>query len=463
MDYSNDYNFFYFKFIHLISTKNNYFIEIYCNNNNYFELFSAEYTNITIKPIIVPKYIKYIHIRITNIYDNKLSTFNILNNFGNHKLILNSEIIYLTIKHLIGYDDEYVEIGNYINDDTNKYFYHCELKTLIPEIKNDNWEFVNDILSFDNLFFKKIRKYLTNMIVWFLRSNISSYYINTFIEMYNIDIKQFVNVKYNSFNDFFQRDLLIQPKIIQYAIIFFRSPVTCRMIGLDVGNNYDKTKLWIKGTYFTIPKLIDENVDNINTILICRLTPQDYHHIHMPYTGILENINIIGEDYYSVNSKFVNSSVNVLTENYRHIYKFRGSYNGNEFIFWLVSIGSFVVNSIIHNMKIGNTYYSGQKIGNFSLGGSTVIVLSTQKININKDIEFFSNDKIESYVRVGDIIGSFAELNNVIFPKHYAINKPNKSISIEYFVIVSIRIAFVVLFLFVIRKLIKNQSKQYHT
>ena len=139
-------------------------------------------------------------------------------------------------------------------------------------------------------------------------------------------------------------------------------------------------------------------------------------------------------------------------------------YSDSEFIFWLIPIGSFVVNSIIHNMTIGNIYNSGQKIGNFDLGGSTVVILTTQNINIDKDIEYFSQNKIESYVNVGDKIANLNMLNynnQMQFPIYFAINKPNKIISTNYLVVKLLQLFIIILFIVVIFKITKNKSKQY--
>ena len=456
-----DYNFFYLKFIHFLSIKNDYFVEIYCNNNNHFKLLSNDITQITFQQITIPKYIKYIHIRITNVDTNKLFIYNIPNSIGTHKLLLDDDIMYLTIKQIIGLNEIDIQPTNYINDDNNKYIYHCELQTLIPDIELSSfWININKILSYDTSYWKIIRKNLTKIIVWFLNSYISSYFIDLFVESHNINIKNFVPKKYISYNDFFIRELLFQPNIIYNYTESIRSPISGRIISLNIENNYEKTNIWIKGKNFTIQSLIDNNRTDIKSILICRLMMQDYHHFHMPYTGTLENIKTLGDDYYSVDSQIVNSTVNVLTENYRQIYQFKSNYNNNEFVFWLIPVGSFVVNSINHIMTIGQTYHSGQKIGNFSLGGSTVIVLSTQKININKDIDFFSNEKIESYVKVGNSIGSLNQLSrsiNVIHSNYYSINKPNKYLSITYYIIICMRIIIIIVFLIAARNVIKNK------
>ena len=117
-------------------------------------------------------------------------------------------------------------------------------------------------------------------------------------------------------------------------------------------------------------------------------------------------------------------------------------------------------------MTLGNVYNSGQKIGNFNLGGSTVIVLTTKKINIDKDIEYYSDNKIESYVNVGDKIGNLNILNyndSLQFPIYFSINKPNKTISYDYFIIKLIQLLIIILFIIVLNKMINNKTKQYST
>lgn len=454
-----DYNFYYFKFICDNPINYDHLIEIYCNNFNYNGIYTSQNDYIVFQSIVVPKYCKFIYIKITNC--NSSYVYYVPNNQNTYRLILDDNAFYLTIKQIANkpFTVYMTPIVNKIEDDEHKYIYHNELKTIIPENTNSLWNEINNLLSNGNSNINKnIRIFLTKMIGNFLISSLSKYYINYFIKNYNIDKNEYSSNDFNSFNDFFVRQLLIQPQIYDDTVLF-RSSCTARILHID--KNKLSAKINVKGTDFDIDTLIDENRYDIETAIICRLSVEDYHHIHMPYSGKLVNIKIIGDDYYSVQQDVINKkSVNVLTKNYRHIYKFdtQKLYN-NDFTFWIIPIGALIAGTVTHNLTVGQYYKSGERIANFSLGGSTVVILSTKKININEDIEYFSQNNIETYVKVGDMIGNIkTNFNNSPFPKHYHIKKPIKLTS-NTITIFTLRLFILFFAIYVIRKIVKNNNK----
>ena len=179
----------------------------------------------------------------------------------------------------------------------------------------------------------------------------------------------------------------------------------------------------------------------------------------MPFTGLLQSVKIIGSDYYSIQPNIINSSSNVLTENYRHIYKFITNDNlNNSFNFWIVAVGALISGSIKHNLTIGNTYYSGERIGNFALGGSTIIILSSKIININEDIDYFSEQHIETYIKAGDVVGELVsnEIKQPIkYPKHYYIQSNNKN-NDNYYYLLKYIIIFIIVWILI--KIYKKQK-----
>jgi phosphatidylserine decarboxylase len=456
-----EYNFFNLKVISNDIINDRYLFEIYCNNTNYYGLYNDTDNHIIINQIIVPLYSKYIVLYITNLYNDKFYTYNMLNKIGNYKISIGYDEFYISIQNNndLLLDSITINNSNFI-DETNKYYYHCELKTIIPEINDDNWTYINSILTNNShVNFKNLRKFMTNMVGTFLKSSISKYIISNFVRKFNINVKSFQISKYNSFNDFFIRRLLIDPIIIEYNTII-RCPVNGKIMVFNDLNANNSFTVWIKGNNFTVDKLIDNTTNKkIITMIVCRLSIYDYHHFHMPFTGVLKNITVLGDEYFSVKPEIVNSPINVLNENYRHIYEFSAIYNSTEFTYWLISVGALVVGSIEHNMVIGNKYLSGERIGNFSLGGSTVIILSSIRININDDINYFSSNGIESYVKVGDTIGNLAISNEVIkYPKKYYVNNFKNQFNIEKNTMYILKVLFGIFLFYLIAKIIKNNK-----
>ena len=446
-----DYNFFYIK-LFTDNIINNYVVSIFCNNFNHeFILDNNKFQSITFNDIVVHKNIKHIYLQFKNIFNNQITIFYLNNNDNIYKLSLPLENIFNGLSNTSNYDTVFVKVRSKqninlhllefdklhnIDDDGNLYIYHRDLKTIVPEIKNNNINWYIDFLSYSGNTSLILRQLFTKLIGFYLKSFLSKHLIKDFVKYYNINMNNYVDVNYNSFNDFFTRKLIHKPynkKMLldetnSNAILEdfdLLSPASGRII---IFNNIDQQQFttWIKGTEFSIKKLINENIV-IKSLIVCRLAPQDYHHFHMPYMGVLVSITEQGNDYYSVQPKLINSSIDVLTENYRKIYKFKSKTNNNDdFFFWIVAVGALCVGSIEDNLTIGHLYNRGDLLGNFSLGGSTIVFLSSVRFNIVDDIIYYSNNNIETYLKIGDTIGSLNKLDPIsFFPKYYSIKKHN--------------------------------------
>jgi len=442
-----DYNFFYIK-LFTNNIINNYVVSIYCNNFNYDQyLYKTNNVNlvVTFNDIIVHKKIKFIYLQFKNLYNDQITIFYIIPQNNVYKLKINDDIIHLKIREKQYVNLQLLEFNNLHKlDDSQTYIYHRDLQTIVPEIKNKKYNWFINVLSYNGAISSSLRKFFTNVIGFYLKSSLSKHLINDFIKFYNVNMDKYIDSNYNSFNDFFIRKLLHNPISVlktdeskSKAILqdfTFVSPCSSRIM---VFKNIDQSQFttWIKGTQFNTNTLIKEELpdNNIKSLFICRLAVQDYHHFHMPYIGILVSKNIVGSDLYSVQPQLINSSINVLTENYRCIYKFKSKNIDNvEFFFWVVAVGALISGSIQDKLIIGNLYNKNEIIGNFSLGGSTVIVLSSEKINFDNDIEYYSNNHIETYIKVSDRIGNIGPntSNNNYFPTHYSIKKNTDNLDI---------------------------------
>ena len=253
--------------------------------------------------------------------------------------------------------------------------------------------------------------------------------IEDFIKTYDVDYKKATlcaddNVssakqcakKYTSMNDFFTRDIIIK-KPHNYAAIMIVAPSDCYVIAFN--NIKLCTKLWIKGKYFTIKKLLDLNkADKINimlyNIIIFRLAPKHYHQIHAVATGTITLINVIKGRHLSVRPEIVNS-IDVFSENVRTVLKIISPTLGT---MYMIIIGATCVYSIsFKNKKLQAAYDAGgstmlnipiiigTKLGRFNYGGSTILLLTEKKYNsLNDMISYNSLLGIEVEINVLDKI-----------------------------------------------------------
>jgi phosphatidylserine decarboxylase len=346
--------------------------------------------------------------------DNKIFELNLYKNTHNFE---DNDIV----KAILFY--EKVNTLTYINDKQNKlkdrYIYFRKYKSLVPEYRHSTvFLIIRDILNNQYFGSDSLLYLITYLMAVFLKSEFSNILIKSFIKNYYINTDKYI-INGNTFNDIFKRELK-EPLITLSNSEIIYAPTTSRAIFFNF-KNYYKLNLYIKGKNFNLPDLINEQkIRSKYSIIICRLAINDYHHIHMPEDGILIEISEYNGTYKSIDKDYIRSRINVMNDNKRTIFKFKRS---NDTLFYLVAIGSTLVSSIVYNLKVDKLYLTKEKIAYFQYGGSCVVYVSDQNIYFDKDLLYFSNENIESYVNVGEEIGNLYNSRNIEFIKNYHIKK----------------------------------------
>ncbi|KAF9978526.1 hypothetical protein BGZ73_001945 [Actinomortierella ambigua] len=213
---------------------------------------------------------------------------------------------------------------------------------------------------------------------------------------------------FKSFNEFFYRKLkpnartLASPDDNRVAV----SVADCRMSCFQTIS--DATKFWIKGTTFTVPKLLDDaelakKFDG-GSLAIFRLAPQDYHRFHIPVRGRLSEPKKIDGQYYTVNPMAIRSPLDVYGENKRTVSTIESPEFGTVAY---VSIGAMMVGSIVLTSKPNTIVERMDEHGYFAFGGSTIVVLfEPNRIQFDDDLLQSSKEQTEMLVRVGMRVGA---------------------------------------------------------
>ncbi|RCK64988.1 Phosphatidylserine decarboxylase proenzyme 2 [Candida viswanathii] len=233
--------------------------------------------------------------------------------------------------------------------------------------------------------------------------------IASFIKFHKLNLEECLiqdPEKYSTFNEFFYRKLQKGARLIEGESNdkIITSPADCRCVVFDSID--EATKLWIKGTGFTVQKLIHED-QQIHipsySLGIFRLAPQDYHRFHSPVDGVIENIKDIDGEYYTVNPMAIRSQLDVFGENVRSIVTIKTS--DFERIY-MIAVGAMMVGSIVFTVEAGSTITKGQEVGYFKFGGSTILLLiESSKFKFDSDLVKNSNAGLETLLQVGQSIG----------------------------------------------------------
>lgn len=226
--------------------------------------------------------------------------------------------------------------------------------------------------------------------------------IPDFVEEYNIDLSITQKQEFDSFNDFFYRELKPKARPINNDTSVLISPADGKIF---VYENIDKQDFIVKGYRFDLKEYLQN--DKLaqkyagGSLLIIRLCPTDYHRYHFPLTGTVgEQINIDG-DYYSVNPIAIKNKVELFCMNKRTFTELQTPYFGDVIY---SEVGATMVGSIIQTYN-GSQVEKGDEKGYFKFGGSTVILIFEKgKLKIDNDLIENTNRGLETEVKMGEKI-----------------------------------------------------------
>jgi phosphatidylserine decarboxylase len=230
--------------------------------------------------------------------------------------------------------------------------------------------------------------------------------IQGFVDSLNIDMEESIKSinEFKTFNDFFYRKLKPEVRQIEDGLI---SPGDGKILAFEKIN--DVNKFFVKGREFTLKEfLASEKLANsfLNTsMIILRLAPNDYHRYHFPYEGTPSLSEQIKGMYYSVSPYALASNfTKVFCENKREICKLSTEGKGE---ILLIPVGATMVGSIHSTYQANHAVEKGAEMGYFAFGGSTVVLLfDAEKFKIDEDLIKNTNNKLETYVKMGEKIGT---------------------------------------------------------
>eukprot|EP00124_Ichthyophonus_hoferi_P001205 Ihof_evm15s57 gene=Ihof_evmTU15s57 len=201
-----------------------------------------------------------------------------------------------------------------------------------------------------------------------------------FIEQHKLNVNEILEPvdSFPHFNAFFYRKLKpsARPIACPDNSSILVSPADCRLMVFET--IMDATKIWIKGSAFTIDNLFGEAAADIaskfygGSLVIARLSPQDYHRFHSPVTGKLSRRTAIGGELYTVNPVAIRQPLNVYTENKRELCEIETDDFG---LIVMIHVGATMVGSINITATDGSMIKKGDEHGYFAFGGSTVLLL----------------------------------------------------------------------------------------
>lgn len=235
-----------------------------------------------------------------------------------------------------------------------------------------------------------------------LDSGVSVPFIRGFIRKNHIDMSEYEEETYQSYNHFFtrcikegKRPFVSKPQVLCAPC---DSKLTVHSISPEGGFH-------IKHTIYTMDSLVRSKklAKHYYGGLLCifRLTVDDYHHyayvdsgkktrnFHIP--GVLHTVNPIANDVYPI-----------YTENTREFSVLRSDNFGN---ILMMEVGALMVGKIVNHHE-ETAVERGMEKGYFEFGGSTVVLaFEPGKVHVDTDILTNSKEGFETKVKMGESIG----------------------------------------------------------
>lgn len=241
---------------------------------------------------------------------------------------------------------------------------------------------------------------------WLLDQRVSRVAIAPFVKNNHIDLEDYTEREYASYNAFFHRQIKADRRPVNREKDRFISPCDSKLSAYPITED---GKFLVKHTPYTMESLVRNRklAERFygGQIMIFRLTVDDYHHycyvddgiksgnIHIP--GVFHTVNPIANDVYPI-----------YKENTREYSLLKSLHFGT---ILMMEVGALMVGKIT-NLHGKARVQKGQEKGYFEFGGSTVILcVQKDQIELDEDIRMNTVNGVETIVKMGEQIGKLSK------------------------------------------------------
>lgn len=244
--------------------------------------------------------------------------------------------------------------------------------------------------------------FVSSVVGKYMSSSLSKRRIKKFITANGINMEEYEDREFQSFNDFFTRKIKEGKRLLPQDKEVLFSPCDGKLSAYKISED---TVLPVKGSYYTISQLLNNKQlaekYKDGYCLVFRLSVDDYHRYSYIDSGVKEeNVKIKGK-LHTVQPIALEKSP-VFIQNSRE-YTVIHTENFGDVV--QVEVGALMVGKIKNHHGKGKITRGGEK-GMFLFGGSTIILL----LNSNEVLveeEFFENTKnhLETVIKLGEPLG----------------------------------------------------------
>jgi phosphatidylserine decarboxylase len=245
---------------------------------------------------------------------------------------------------------------------------------------------------------------------------ISGNKVPPFVKNFKIDMNQYlpgsktgdipIENSYKTFNEFFIRGFRDGVRKFPESSSEMGAFAEARYVGFNEITS-DLT-FPVKGMELTAEKFLNDRhlarEFEGGPLMVARLCPVDYHRYHYPDDGTTEKHFFIRGEFHSVNPLSLKFKDDVLVKNERRV-SILNTKNFGKIAY--IEVGAVMVGKIIQSHDEWEPFKRGDQKGYFLFGGSTVVIIGQKGQWLpSQDIVENTKNKIETYVQLGDVVGT---------------------------------------------------------
>jgi phosphatidylserine decarboxylase len=230
--------------------------------------------------------------------------------------------------------------------------------------------------------------------------------IKPFIEKHNIDMSEFDPGPYRTYAAFFERSFRPGAR---------RFPTDPGSMGAFAEARYfawdkllPRQEFPIKGHSLSAEHILGSAEKarpfEGGPVILARLAPVDYHHLHYPDDGLTTENSRLGKRLWTVNSNALQNQPDILFRNERNI-QILETRNFGRIAF--IEIGALSVGRIVQVHPLERPFMRGEQKSIFRFGGSAVVLFGEPGAwRPSQDLLQKTSEEVETMVRLGEEIAS---------------------------------------------------------
>ena len=243
--------------------------------------------------------------------------------------------------------------------------------------------------------------------------------LNIFLRSFSVDMSEAVESNpyaYESFNAFFTRALKSSARPIAHEVDALVSPVDGTIS--QIGDIDDDAIIQAKRHYYSLSALLGGDATLTQRFrggqFVCiYLAPYNYHRIHMPLDGILNNTIYVPGDLFSVNTATAQQVPDLFARNERVICDFQSlqacfamAFIGALFVGSIETVWAGEINPVPRGNRVvmleqgrGEQFHKGEEAGRFNMGSTVILLVEPGRV------EWLSSLQSGTTVKLGQRIG----------------------------------------------------------